>query len=80
MNKISFCDENREKRNVLLVIEGLNRFLSLKLTTLARSFTYIPAKKKLGMFFCLPLSYSKSKNNTLWENSRFIFYYFFLIC
>lgn len=66
--------------NVLLVIEGLNRFLSLKLTTLARSFTYIPAKKKLGMFFCLPLSYSKSKNNTLWENSWFLFYSFFLIC
>lgn len=63
-----------------LVIEGLNRFLSLKLTTLARSFTYIPAKKKLGMFFCLPLSYSKSKNNTLWENSWFLFYSFFLIC
>ena len=63
MNKISFCDENREKRNVLLVIEGLNRLLSLKLTTLARSFTYIPAKKKLGMFFCLPLSYCKSKDS-----------------
>jgi len=61
-------------------IGSLNRLLSLKLTTLARIFTYISAKKKLGMFFCLPLSYSKSKNNTLWGNSRFLFYSFFLIC
>ena len=67
-------------QNVLAGSALLYGGLSLKLTTLARSFTYIPAKKKLGMFFCLPLSYSKSKNNTLWENSWFLFYSFFLIC
>lgn len=39
--------------------------MALILTILAWNFTYIPAKKNTEYFFCLPLSYIKSKNDTL---------------
>ncbi|GFI53455.1 hypothetical protein IMSAGC022_00042 [Alistipes sp.] len=38
--------------------------MALMLTIMAWNLTYIPARKKRELFFCLPLPYIKSKNDT----------------
>lgn len=63
MNKISFCDENREKRNAATGSRNTKSPCGAIITKLARILTYILRQKSAGKFFCLPLSYCKSKDS-----------------